>query len=123
MFVLFIVLDLVSFGWRGFSFYNERFIIEYPPITKREKRLQQKRQSAQRCRDWLTDGYVRHLLNKQNVYEGFDRDVYSSNDPAVKNMIETKRSMIWLKRLVNDRKKWINHPAAKAFSESHKKDK
>ena len=84
-------------------------------ITKQEKRRRQKRESAQRCRDYLTDGYLRHLLSKNNVYHGFDRNIIDYSDPGVKEMVKAKRAMIWLMRLVRDRDKWKNHPAFKAW--------
>lgn len=91
-------------------------------INKKDKLRLAKRESAQNCRDYLTDGHIRHLLAKNDVYHGFDRDIIDYSDPEVRYIIETKRSQIWLTRLVRDREKWKNHPATKAWEMAIKKN-
>jgi hypothetical protein len=91
---------------------------ELTKLMARNTRRKQQRESAQRCREWITDGYLRDLLNKQKVRDGFGRnflDYY--NDREIRGMMEQRRNIIWAKRLLYDQPKWKNHPALKELLE------
>jgi hypothetical protein len=87
----------------------------------RKTRRQQQRESAQRCRDRLSDGYIMELVRRTNAREWGDRDAdYLKEAP---NYIETYRTLIWAKRVLYDRGKWKNHPAAKEWAKRNKAKK